>query len=574
MIGNVQILYNSGRSLVSNGLAHFIVNESQKQYIIYTFGEQPGENLKVHIGLENAPVTEPGITKTDGDFLSELLRRIGRNEDVSSELTFLPLTSGLYYVNDGVKRVAIPNQISNNLIALQQQSQIKNTQENAPVIQENAFFDSSMATEPQSEASQQVEQSIFSQPMQPIIENSYGGEKVTNQTIANSESDNGGTTLISPKEPELANEELITDEQAKSAINTVEEAQRTIAENVKLIKLYIRQQKTLANKISSEATLAQSESSLETFTAPTPEVEKTNETPDPQERRDTVNNIELAPQPVASLDVLGEESELRNDYVLDTSSQIGTENNGGSLEVASDTIANNFTVSLEPTPTIQEENYEQQYVDMNRQLEEQPMEEVKYIDTTAMMQQPQVLENQYFNQNMDASQASMIDTGIQRESQEYVTQKMETVPEPVTIDTGVAGQANQSVEAAPELDTSYYQNQINNGQQNFGYATQMPSLEVQNTTQQFVGVDNISEQENNQYMASNASQPEYAEKIVQFPTSESPMINNNEVSLPPVDIVSEVAPVSDVAPVVLPDGQTAEVGQSLVLTPEAFSQAA
>lgn len=518
MIGNVQILQNDGTSLISNGLAHFILNDSQKQYIIYSLGEQREENLIVYIGLENAPVPNPGITETDGAYFSELLRRIGRDEDVSSELTFLPLTSGLYYVNDTVKKIAIPNKVSNNLIALQQQSQIKDSQENVPVIKDNSFFDSSMVVEPQVEVPEQPEQSIFSQPMQPTNENPDGGEEIKNQNTVNVESDNGGTTVI-PSELKLENEELITDEQAKNAINAVEEAQKTIAENVKLIKLFISQQNTLAEEIPSKGELTQQELVSENVLVSTNDLGPTDETGNLFENKDIVNNIELAPQPVPPLDALGEETELSADYGNDGPDQIVQGNNYESTLDSTTTepqVAPEGLVNQAPTETVQyidttlmmqdgvPADSPQQMIDtgipsVDNQYDSAP----SYIDTTAMVQEPQKPESEYVNY----APSTAINTGVQMETQEY------TNNQPLTIDTGITGQNIVASDAPVIADNS---SQFIDGQQNYGFATQMPQLEVQDTPQQF----------------------------------------------------------GNVAPVILPDGQTQGTEQSLVLTPDSFKQAA
>jgi hypothetical protein len=295
MIGNVQIIKNSGESLVTNGIAHFQFKDNQKQYIIYYLGEQINELLKIHIGYENAPVTDEGITEEDSAKLTDLLKKIGRNEDVSSIVTFLPLSAELYHVHDKEKKVALQGQAFNNIITAQQAGQIQNLQGDEPIYKENTFFDSSALEEPKKEIVQDNSQSIFENPIMPNLDSSVNevpsnvsaGENAINNdnglSVSSSEnvevnelssvvapvqtpmidasanvsnvSENSVNEVVENSQLEVsldstinAGADFITNEQAKEAIAAIENAQTIINTNVELIKTFIKQQNMISDK--------------------------------------------------------------------------------------------------------------------------------------------------------------------------------------------------------------------------------------------------------------------------------------------------------------------------------------
>lgn len=530
MIGNVQILNNNGDLLISNGLARFIVNDSQKQYIIYTLGEQTNGALKIYIGLENAPVTDEGITETDGDLLTELLKKIGKNEDVSSLVTFLPLEANLYHINDRVKKVAVPTKVFNNVIDIQQRSRIKSVQEDGSIIDERAFSESSSMEEQKKEELVQQESSIFSQPMQPIAENAseiQGSNELQVEIIEedNNQLESNGALSIGS---ELGNEDLITEEQAENAIKVVENAQKEINQNIKLIRLYINQQKALANQLIVEINKDNSQLTPKEDTSAyvsTTESEKIIQEPD---KSDVIRDIELAPQPEEYYDVLEEETNLSNNSVLDTTVQTSADVN---LESSFDRSVDMPEQQIEYTPG--------------------------YIDTTAMVQQPSTLETQT-GENMGISTPQIIDTQAMVPSAEVgITEKV-FKPVEVVFDSA--------------LDQASKQDKVIGEQQNIGFATQMPIPEFQNTNQQPVREESTGVLTT---PSSDINQSEYEEVVIPFPTPGEQMIDTGEnYSISSADIENAGGQVPEIAPVVIPDGQTSEIERSLVLTPDAFNQAA
>lgn len=628
MIGSVQILKNNGESLVSNGLAHFKFNDTDKQYVIYTLGEQINELLKIYIGYENAPVTDPGISDDDSAKITELLKKIGKNEDVSSIITILPLTAGLYHIHDKVKKVALQTSAFNNIINAQQRGQIKALNKNEPIVKENTFFDPSVINEELVPTETAQEQSIFDNPMQPVLESvntqsTPVGSINTNQDVqiaqeqaivSNPEKSEIGQMIgqdssniikeniekdsspmpaipdtIESDQSDLENKN-ISDEEAKNAILAVEAAQATIKENIAVIKEFIKQQKnkTVSKTIdtSSEINEVLGEDSSET-----PSMSSTiNSLPS---QYDVVNNLELAPQPEISDNVLGNESDLDNGYLIDTSvNQLSSEVNTGSIVDTSVAIPQtdlSQQIPAQSQPELTQPAKEMSTKDVSAvpeimtqaPLKEQQLPEVtslpnenqsEMIDTMAMI--PGQSE-------LNASPASI--APVENSSMEMLNTNNMPMPDssstaPSMIDSlnATATQKAENIVVNSEnlnltgtiMGEEKKQNDVSSQNiQNGTIDIQIPDVEIEG---QFV-VPSPSSFVQEQVSDSTVSSGNELNSVQQQDNSLS--AGGGEFAIPQIDMNVSTMDQSQ-APVVMPDGQSQEVNQGLVLTPDAFNKAA
>lgn len=656
MIGNVQILKNNGESLISNGLAHFKFNDNDKQYLIYTLGEQINELLKIYIGYENAPVTDPGISDEDSTKITDLLKKIGKNEDVSTLITVLPLSEGLYHVHDKVKKVALQTSAFNNIITTQQRGQIQTLDKDEPIMKENTFFDSSLVKEENPVAEVTQEESIFANPMQPImepsVEQSYNDEKYdsaqstlvdeqsvenmsantannndTNgigQTITNiSEFNNDSQTSSNISEPEFINSSVakmndnsgknieingtISDEEAKNAILAVEAAQATIRENIAIIKEFIKQQK---NKIVPKTI----ESSVETKNELNEEIkEEIKEIPAMSSQveslpaqYDVVNNLELAPQPELAENVLSNESNLQSDYLVDTSiNQISSEIDTGSIVDTSVSIPrvdlskqipveseNELIQQGTESVALQNQANASSQMPLNEQripagatlpIEEQPA----MIDTMAMLPH-QGTENKNISTVMplDSSNSEMLDTTnmIVSGSAAFIPNTMENsvvqnISDPNS--ESIINSEDQNLSGIvpdvkpAETITEGSENQIGISSQNI-QNTSIPTIDIQIPDVESENTFNIPETGQFTQEQSNNMPTSIPDIGTQINMQEQPNLSgvvDGEFSTPQIDMNVPSLDQTQ-APVIMPDGQSQDDNQGLVLTPDAFNKAA
>lgn len=652
MIGNVQILKNNGESLISNGLAHFKFNDNDKQYLIYTLGEQINELLKIYIGYENAPVTDPGISDEDSTKITDLLKKIGKNEDVSTLITVLPLSEGLYHVHDKVKKVALQTSAFNNIITTQQRGQIQTLDKDEPIMKENTFFDSSLVKEENPVAEVTQEESIFANPMQPImepsVEQSYNDEKYdsaqstlvdeqsvenmdantannndTNgigQTITNiSEFNNDSQTSSNISEPEFINSSVartndnsgknieingtISDEEAKNAILAVEAAQATIRENITIIKEFIKQQK---NKIVPKTI----ESSVETKNELNEEIKEipamSSQVESLPAQYDVVNNLELAPQPELAENVLSNESNLQSDYLVDTSiNQISSEIDTGSIVDTSVSIPrvdlskqipveseNELIQQSTESVALQNQANASSQMPLNEQripagatlpIEEQPA----MIDTMAMLPH-QGMENKNISTVMplDSSNSEMLDTTnmIVSSGDTFIPNTVEN-----SVDQNISDPNSESIinsedqnlsgivpDVKPaETITEGSENQIGISSQNI-QNTSIPTIDIQIPDVESENTFNIPETGQFTQEQSNNMPTSIPDIGTQINMQEQPNLSgvvDGEFSTPQIDMNVPSLDQTQ-APVIMPDGQSQDDNQGLVLTPDAFNKAA
>lgn len=625
MIGNVQILKNNGESLISNGLAHFKFNATNKQYVIYTLGEQINELLKIYVGYENAPVTDPGMTEEESTTITELLKKIGKNEDVSSIITIIPLSAGLYRIHDKVKKVALQTSAFNNIINIQQKGQIQNLNQDEPIMKENTFFDASVTNAENVQKEVIQEQSIFDNPMKPVIETPSGqavaddvktekiqpsmvgepaietasevlgtGEIATNSnqiqekmselnSISNTSSTYGEETseMIDNSASILENETMISDEEAKNAILAVEEAQATIKNNIVIIKEFIKQQK---NKVVTEDAETIEEVKTENknaneLSAMSSQVETLSS------QYDVVNNLELAPQPEISENVLGSESELDNSYIDTSVNQGSSDVSTGSLVDTSVTMPSTPTPTPQPEPEISVVQQASKGLSSQVPLNEQKLpaetslpneQQPEMIDTMAMIPKQGVI-NETANvstiPSFDDSNSEVLDTTNMVATGNFTGASQVTE---ASFDNSTSQAMNDTLINSENQESFVSVSNVANNQdglssqsmQNDTIDIQIPEVELESSfvtsdSGQFVQEPTPapSAAMNNTNMTGNMQQ-QYSGEIV-----------NGEFAIPQIDMnVSTLEGAQ--APVVMPDGQSQDVNQGLVLTPEAFNKAA
>lgn len=641
MIGNVQILKNNGESLISNGLAHFKFNATNKQYVIYTLGEQINELLKIYVGYENAPVTDPGMTEEESTTITELLKKIGKNEDVSSIITIIPLSAGLYRIHDKVKKVALQTSAFNNIINIQQKGQIQNLSQDEPIMKENTFFDASVTNAENVQKEVIQEQSIFDNPMKPVIETPSGqaeddnvktekiqpsmvgkpaietasevlgtGEIATNSNqiqekmselnsisntssisgvsgISNTSSTYGEETseMIDNSASILENETMISDEEAKNAILAVEEAQATIKNNIVIIKEFIKQQK---NKVVTEDAETIEEVKTENknaneLSAMSSQVETLSS------QYDVVNNLELAPQPEISENVLGSESELDNSYIDTSVNQGSSDVSTGSLVDTSVTMPSTPTPTPQPEPEISVVQQASKGLSSQVPLNEQKLpaetslpneQQPEMIDTMAMIPKQGVI-NETANvstiPSFDDSNSEVLDTTNMVAAGNFTGASQVTE---ASFDNSTSQAMNDTLINSENRESFVSVSNAANNQdglssqsmQNDTIDIQIPEVELESSfvnsdSGQFVQepIPASSAAMNNTNMTGSMTgnmQQQYSGEIV-----------NGEFAIPQIDMnVSTLEGAQ--APVVMPDGQSQDVNQGLVLTPEAFNKAA
>lgn len=641
MIGNVQILKNNGESLISNGLAHFKFNATNKQYVIYTLGEQINELLKIYVGYENAPVTDPGMTEEESTTITELLKKIGKNEDVSSIITIIPLSAGLYRIHDKVKKVALQTSAFNNIINIQQKGQIQNLNQDEPIMKENTFFDASVTNAENVQKEVIQEQSIFDNPMKPVIETPSGqavaddvktekiqpsmvgepaietasevlgtGEIAINSNqiqekmselnsisntssisgvsgISNTSSTYGEETseMIDNSASILENETMISDEEAKNAILAVEEAQATIKNNIVIIKEFIKQQK---NKVFTE--------DAETIEEVKTEIKNANEVSAMSSQDETlssqydvVNNLELAPQPEISENVLGSESELDNSYIDTSVNQGSSDVSIGSLVDSSVTMPSTPTPTPRPEPEISVVQQASTGLSSQVPLNEQKLpaetslpneQQPEMIDTMAMIPKQGVI-NETTNvstiPSFDDSNSEVLDTTNMVATGNFtgasqVTEASFDNSTSQAINDTLINSENQGSFVSISNAANNQDGLSSQSMQNDTIDIQIPEVELESS---FVNSDSgqfvqeptpaSSAAMNNTNMTGSMTgnmQQQYSGEIV-----------NGEFAIPQIDMnVSTLEGAQ--APVVMPDGQSQDVNQGLVLTPEAFNKAA
>lgn len=641
MIGNVQILKNNGESLISNGLAHFKFNATNKQYVIYTLGEQINELLKIYVGYENAPVTDPGMTEEESTTITELLKKIGKNEDVSSIITIIPLSAGLYRIHDKVKKVALQTSAFNNIINIQQKGQIQNLSQDEPIMKENTFFDASVTNAENVQKEVIQEQSIFDNPMKPVIETPSGqavaddvktekiqpsmvgepaietasevlgtGEIAINSNqiqekmselnsisntssisgvsgISNTSSTYGEETseMIDNSASILENETMISDEEAKNAILAVEEAQATIKNNIVIIKEFIKQQK---NKVFTE--------DAETIEEVKTEIKNANEVSAMSSQDETlssqydvVNNLELAPQPEISENVLGSESELDNSYIDTSVNQGSSDVSIGSLVDSSVTMPSTPTPTPRPEPEISV--VQQASTGLSSQV---PLNEQKLPAETSLPneQQPEMIDTMA----MIPKQGVINETTNVSTIPSFDDSNSEVLDTTNMVATGNFTGASQVTEASFDNSTSQAMNDTLINSENQGSfvsvsnaANNQDGLSSQSMQNDTIDIQIPEVELESSFVTSDSGQ------FVQEPTpapsaamnntnmtgsmtgnmqqQSSGEIVNGEFAIPQIDMnVSTLEGAQ--APVVMPDGQSQDVNQGLVLTPEAFNKAA
>lgn len=641
MIGNVQILKNNGESLISNGLAHFKFNATNKQYVIYTLGEQINELLKIYVGYENAPVTDPGMTEEESTTITELLKKIGKNEDVSSIITIIPLSAGLYRIHDKVKKVALQTSAFNNIINIQQKGQIQNLNQDEPIMKENTFFDASVTNAENVQKEVIQEQSIFDNPMKPVIETPSGqavaddvktekiqpsmvgepaietasevlgtGEIAINSNqiqekmselnsisntssisgvsgISNTSSTYGEETseMIDNSASILENETMISDEEAKNAILAVEEAQATIKNNIVIIKEFIKQQK---NKVFTE--------DAETIEEVKTEIKNANEVSAMSSQDETlssqydvVNNLELAPQPEISENVLGSESELDNSYIDTSVNQGSSDVSIGSLVDSSVTMPSTPTPTPRPEPEISV--VQQASTGLSSQV---PLNEQKLPAETSLPneQQPEMIDTMA----MIPKQGVINETTNVSTIPSFDDSNSEVLDTTNMVATGNFTGASQVTEASFDNSTSQAMNDTLINSENQGSfvsvsnaANNQDGLSSQSMQNDTIDIQIPEVELESSFVTSDSGQ------FVQEPTpapsaamnntnmtgsmtgnmqqQSSGEIVNGEFAIPQIDMnVSTLEGAQ--APVVMPDGQSQDVNQGLVLTPEAFNKAA
>lgn len=641
MIGNVQILKNNGESLISNGLAHFKFNATNKQYVIYTLGEQINELLKIYVGYENAPVTDPGMTEEESTTITELLKKIGKNEDVSSIITIIPLSAGLYRIHDKVKKVALQTSAFNNIINIQQKGQIQNLNQDEPIMKENTFFDASVTNAENVQKEVIQEQSIFDNPMKPVIETPSGqavaddvktekiqpsmvgepaietasevlgtGEIAINSNqiqekmselnsisntssisgvsgISNTSSTYGEETseMIDNSASILENETMISDEEAKNAILAVEEAQATIKNNIVIIKEFIKQQK---NKVFTE--------DAETIEEVKTEIKNANEVSAMSSQDETlssqydvVNNLELAPQPEISENVLGSESELDNSYIDTSVNQGSSDVSIGSLVDSSVTMPSTPTPTPRPEPEISV--VQQASTGLSSQV---PLNEQKLPAETSLPneQQPEMIDTMA----MIPKQGVINETTNVSTIPSFDDSNSEVLDTTNMVATGNFTGASQVTEASFDNSTSQAMNDTLINSENQGSfvsvsnaANNQDDLSSQSMQNDTIDIQIPEVELESSFVTSDSGQ------FVQEPTpapsaamnntnmtgsmtgnmqqQSSGEIVNGEFAIPQIDMnVSTLEGAQ--APVVMPDGQSQDVNQGLVLTPEAFNKAA
>lgn len=641
MIGNVQILKNNGESLISNGLAHFKFNATNKQYVIYTLGEQINELLKIYVGYENAPVTDPGMTEEESTTITELLKKIGKNEDVSSIITIIPLSAGLYRIHDKVKKVALQTSAFNNIINIQQKGQIQNLNQDEPIMKENTFFDASVTNAENVQKEVIQEQSIFDNPMKPVIETPSGqaeaddvktekiqpsmagkpaietasevlgtGEIATNSNqiqekmselnsisntssisgvsgISNTSSTYGEETseMIDNSASILENETMISDEEAKNAILAVEEAQATIKNNIVIIKEFIKQQK---NKVVTE--------DAETIEEVKTEIKNANElsamssqVETLSSQYDVVNNLELAPQPEISENVLVSESELDNSYIDTSVNQGSSDVSTGSLVDTSVTMPSTPTQTPQPEPEISVVQQASKGLSSQVPLNEQKLpaetslpneQQPEMIDTMAMIPKQGVINEtanvstipSFDNSNSEVlDTTNMIATGNFNGASQMTEASFDNSTSQAINDTLINSE-NQGSFVSVSNAANNQDGLSSQSMQNDTIDIQIPEVELESS---FVTSDS------GQFVQEPTPAPSAAMNNTNMTGSmtgnmqqqSSGEIVNGEFAIPQIDMnVSTLEGAQ--APVVMPDGQSQDVNQGLVLTPEAFNKAA
>lgn len=654
MIGSVQILKNNGESLISNGLAHFKFNDTNKQYIIYTLGEQINELLKIYIGYENAPVTDPGISDDDSAKITELLKKIGKNEDVSTLVTILPLSVGLYHVHDKVKKVALQTSAFNNIISTQQRGQIQTLDKDEPIMKENTFFDSSVTKEEAVKTEKVQEESIFANPMQPVmgpsteqpandknysaapgsvvgeqlIENknaesssidvaNESGQTTTSLSESNVYSQVAATTpesdLIDTRVAEMnynsdKNIEIngtISDEEAKNAILAVEKAQATIKDNIVIIKEFIKQQKNkVVLKTMEPAVETKSELKEEIREVPA----KSSQVEPLPAQYDVVNNLELAPQPKFEENVLSKEPNLESDYLVDTSiNQITSEIDTGSAVDASVSIPRvdlSKQIPAEPENDLIQQGSENtayqiqgetpSQVPLNEQklpaetsllIEEQP----EMIDTMAMIP-PQGAANTGISTmaSLDNSKSEILDTrnmvtsgntafapdtaesNLYQSLPQSTSESLNNSEEQKSV--GIIPEVKSTEVTTEELESQNgFTSQNMQSDSNSTIDIQIPDVELESS---FItpGAGQFVQEQGNNVTTDIPDLSRQANMNMQAQTNSGDVVGG-EFAIPQIDMNVPTVDQTQ-APVIMPDGQSQDVNQGLVLTPDAFNKAA
>ena len=609
MIGNVQILKNNGESLVSNGLAHFKFNDTNKQYIIYTLGEQINELLKIYIGYENAPVTDPGISDVESESITELLKKIGKNEDVSSIITILPLTAGLYHIHDKVKKVALQTSAFNNIISTQQRGQIQTLNKDEPIMKENTFFASSVTNENNNPEGPVQEQSIFANPMQPVND-------AQSQQLASTEGEINATPQEVPQTPEqeqiietqvesptsvdtsnINNQissnvtetsspeanKVISDEEAKNAILAVETAQATIRENIVIIKEFIKQKNSeVLNTVDMSNTQNVEINELSSIPIQAESIPT---------QYDVVNNLELAPQPEVSENVLGDESNLGGGYSNDTSvNQIstGVESSSVDTNVTIPQVETTQEVAIPQVETTQEVAIPQ--IDTSQQvaaesIPQTPLNEQKLPAEASLPNEPKI---------------EMIDTMAMIPQQGSSSANLNTLENVEIPKSEVINQTNMPL--GGDNNISQMEEKVTANSTPQSMTQNIPTTEISNSTgmvNEPIMQNNVESQNSQngiidiqipdigleEQMSTPSVSQGTQENIPDIPVVSSNPIENTqpqgniesvaggEFAIPQIDMnVSTVE--QPQAPVIMPDGQSQDVNQGLVLTPDAFSKAA
>jgi hypothetical protein len=637
MIGNVQIIKNSGESLVTNGIAHFQFKDNQKQYIIYYLGEQINELLKIHIGYENAPVTDEGIKEEDSAKLTDLLKKIGRNEDVSSIVTFLPLSAELYHVHDKEKKVALQGQAFNNIITAQQAGQIQNLQGDEPIYKENTFFDSSALEEPKKEIVQDNSQSIFENPIMPNLDSSVNevpsnvsaGENAINNdnglSVSSSEnvevnelssvvapvqttnvsnvSENSVNEVVENSQSEVsldstinAGADFITNEQAKEAIAAIENAQSIINTNVELIKTFIKQQNMISDKqnfqdINANVNTNLNNAVVENNYAPNILVKNNAENApevSPIIEQNVVGNQVDVPAMTSEVTSLPKEYDIVNNIELAPQPAIAPDVLGVESELTSDYQVDMTTAKMDASIDTDNSFDTSVAIPSAPLTNEQPQVENIVIqnDPSTVQSEVDSKDNGILNQ--------MIDTSV-IQSQPVIEEQIAPVEAvPVQSVTGYSNVETPINNVNDNLNSSNYQENSGAVQDNsmayidasYNGTVEVDNSNVINNDSQvaYVSTPNVGQ------VASNNDTQQYVAvpNVQEIPVVNNENINQNVVGqnsgydlqsngldIPAIDLnVNDMTAQTNAIPVVIPDGQNVENNQELVLTPAAFDMAA
>jgi hypothetical protein len=637
MIGNVQIIKNSGESLVTNGIAHFQFKDNQKQYIIYYLGEQINELLKIHIGYENAPVTDEGITEEDSAKLTDLLKKIGRNEDVSSIVTFLPLSAELYHVHDKEKKVALQGQAFNNIITAQQAGQIQNLQGDEPIYKENTFFDSSALEEPKKEIVQDNSQSIFENPIMPNLDSSVNevpsnvsaGENAINNdnslSVSSSEnvevnelssvvapvqtpnvsnvSENSVNEVVENSQSEVsldstinAGADFITNEQAKEAIAAIENAQSIINTNVELIKTFIKQQNMISDKqnlqdINANVNTNLNNAVVENNYAPNILVKNNAENApevSPIIEQNVVGNQVDVPAMTSEVTSLPKEYDIVNNIELAPQPAIAPDVLGVESELTSDYQVDMTTAKMDAS--IDTDNS----FDTSVAIPSAPLtNEQPQVENIVIQNDPSTVQNEVDSKD-NGILNQMIDTSV-IQSQPVIEEQIAPVEAvPVQSVTGYSNIETPINNVNDNLNSSNYQENSGAVQDNsmayidasYNGTVEVDNSNVINNDSQvaYVSTPNVGQ------VASNNDTQQYVAvpNVQEIPVVNNENINQNVVGqnsgydlqsngldIPAIDLnVNDMTAQTNAIPVVIPDGQNVENNQELVLTPAAFDMAA